>query len=68
MIVQGPTTLASGTQADSAGASGTLREGEAGRALQEHYAGFHFARRTADGHSGWVSETVAVRGAGARRP
>jgi tetratricopeptide (TPR) repeat protein len=57
VVVQGPAVLHL-APAQSAAASGTLREGEVVW-LQDRYVGFYFVR-TADGHSGWVSDDVAV--------
>lgn len=57
VVVQGPAILHL-APAGSAAASGSLREGEVVW-LQDQYAGFEFVR-TADGHTGWVSDETAV--------
>jgi tetratricopeptide (TPR) repeat protein len=57
VVIQGPAILHL-APAPSAAASGSLREGEVVW-LQERYRGFVFVR-SADGHSGWVSDETAV--------
>lgn len=57
VVVQGPAVLHL-APAQSAAASGTLREGEVVW-MQDRYVGFYFVR-TADGHTGWVSDEAAV--------
>ena len=56
-VVVSPATLHL-APAQSAAASGTLREGDVVW-IQRRYAGFNLVR-TADGHSGWVSATEAL--------
>ncbi|HTV80245.1 MAG TPA: tetratricopeptide repeat protein [Steroidobacteraceae bacterium] len=56
-VVLSPATLHL-APAQSAAASGSIREGEVVW-LQRRYAGFNLVR-TADGHAGWVSDDVAV--------
>jgi hypothetical protein len=57
VVIQGPAILHL-APAPSAAASGSLREGEVVW-LQDRYGGFVFVR-SADGHSGWVSDEAAV--------
>ena len=57
VVIQGPATLHL-APALSAAANGSLREGEVVW-MQDRYSGFVFVR-TADGHSGWVSDEAAV--------
>jgi tetratricopeptide (TPR) repeat protein len=58
VVIQGPAILHL-APAPSAAANGSLREGEVVW-MQDRYSGFVFVR-TADGHSGWVSDAAAVR-------
>ena len=56
-VIQTPATLQL-APAVSAAASGTVREGEVVW-LQDRYGGFNFVR-TADGHTGWVSDAAVA--------